>query len=799
MASRFTLRDLRRHVALTFAAVAATIRSLGCLERELAAARRTASELKTLEGRFRDILESMEEWAWEVDAAGRYTYASPKVAEILGYSPDEIIGRTPFDFMSEGEAERVKNVFLDHVARKALFRRLDNANLRKDGTIVHLETTGFPVLSSHGQLLGFRGVDRDVTESRRAEAALRERDELYRTAFHTSPDAININRLSDGLFVDINDGFTRQTGFTREDVAGRTSLDINVWVDTAERERLVAELRRSGSVTNMEFRFRRKDGSLTTALMSARLIAIKGEPHILSITRDISERKRAEVLLQESEVRSRLLLEGMSIGFGIDDLNGRSLKPNEGLSRLLGYSAAELQAMSFVDYTDPAYVEQDRSLYRELAAGRRESYQIEKSYRTKDGRRVWGRITRALVREAGGRPEYCITALEDITQRKELEQSLVQREAQLSGILEASPAAIVLKDVERRYLMVNAAYGDFQGRRPEDLIGRRAEDFQDPEQAENTLREDRRVLESGRPFAFAETRVGRGGRERHYSVVKFPVWDRERAMIGIGMIAVDVTRQKRAEKALRAAKEKAEAANRTKTLFLANMSHELRTPLNSILGFSEMLALELFGPLETRYKEYSGLIRKSGTHLLGIINDLLDMSCIESEKVRLDMVPLDIAALVEESIVVLRELAEANRVTIRKDLAARCDVIGDEQRMRQVFINILSNAIKFSPGGTVTIAADGGPGGNRIVVADTGIGMSDEDIELALQPFGQAEQNPEVRRFQGTGLGLPIAKRLVELLGGTLDIASLKGKGTAVTITLPGAARQRRGRPRTAK
>ncbi len=740
----------------------------------------------------RELRDITCEWVWEVDLEGNYTFASDKIKDLLGYDTQDVMGRNRFDFVDVAESDQARRDFAVRASRRESFAGLENVFVRKDGSHTHLETNATPLFSPDGHLLGYRGIDRDVTERKKVQEESRESETRYRTAFQLSPDAVNINRLTDGLYIDINQGFTNLTGFTHEDVIGRTSSDIRIWADPGKRDALIRGLREAGAVDNLEAQFRRKDGSLTTALMSARVFSFKGEPHILSITRDISERKNIERLLEENEYRLRLLMENVSVGYGIEDLEGRTIKANEGLARMLGYTPDELRAMRFTDYTDPAYVNQDIVLFQELSEGKREAYRMEKLYLSKHGRPVWGRVTRVLVRDDRGKPQYCLGVVEDVTERKRLEESLFQREAQISGILEASPVSIFLKDKDCRYLVVNKAYCDVHSVNADEIVGLRVEDFQETEHARRSTVEDLNVLNSGRPFVFEETLPQAIGNARYFTVVKFPVLDRNGKLIGLGGISIEKTKEKLIENELRAEKEKAETANYTKSVFLANMSHELRTPLNSILGYSEAMSLGLFGVLPERYRDYSSLIHKSGRHLLAIIDDILDMSRIDADKIDIEFGSTNIGSLLDECIAFMKSMAEDNHVTISRDIEGIREIRADELRLKQAVLNILSNAIKFSPGGSVTVRARHDGEHHRITISDTGIGMSRADIQVALQPFGQAEQSAEVRRFHGTGLGLPLSKRLVELQGGTLEIDSVKGKGTKVIISLPSPSEDRR-------
>jgi signal transduction histidine kinase len=238
---------------------------------------------------------------------------------------------------------------------------------------------------------------------------------------------------------------------------------------------------------------------------------------------------------------------------------------------------------------------------------------------------------------------------------------------------------------------------------------------------------------------------------------------------------------------LLATKEAAEAANRAKTRFLANMSHELRTPLNAIIGFSSMMRDEILGPMPAVYRDYPNLVAESGEHLLGIINTVLEISRAEISEAALERGEIDIAGVVRFSIDQVKAMARRADVALSVELAPGLPRLhADGAKLRQVLINLVSNGIKFTrAGGRVVLqVAPDRHGGIAFVIQDTGIGIRPEDIALALTPFGQIDAG-QARQHDGVGLGLPLSKRLVELHGGTLEIASVLGQGTTVTVRLP--------------
>jgi signal transduction histidine kinase len=252
----------------------------------------------------------------------------------------------------------------------------------------------------------------------------------------------------------------------------------------------------------------------------------------------------------------------------------------------------------------------------------------------------------------------------------------------------------------------------------------------------------------------------------------------------------DFTVIKEREESLRFAKLEAEGANASKTRFLANMSHELRTPLNAIIGFSEIISAEMFGGLgNDKYLDYSKDILRSGRHLLSVINDVLDLVKSESGKMSLKSQALDMRDILQDCVSMMREQCRnAGLILNVQGLEQKLPLSGEPAKLRQIFLNLLSNAIKFTEkGGEITLAAEMVADAIFVSVSDTGIGMSPEDIEVAMQPFGQVDNRLE-RRYEGTGLGLPLTKSLAELHGASMVIESERQRGTKVTVTFPLAA-----------
>jgi PAS domain S-box-containing protein len=375
-----------------------------------------------------------------------------------------------------------------------------------------------------------------------------------------------------------------------------------------------------------------------------------------------------------------------------------------------------------------------------------------------------------------------------VTEERRHQAALRESHELLMRVIDAVPVMVSATDREGRFVFVNECYARRVGKPAASIIGLTPVEVRDDLQAHAAIERDRRIVARiDQPGTFEETIASPGGERRVLLTTKALLQDRAGPTVLVVTASLDISDRKTAELALVQAKDEAELASRSKTEFLANMSHELRTPLNAIIGFSQVMADELMGPLgSARYTGYARDICSSAQHLLGIISDILDVSKLEAGKAELDEEDGDIAAIVGDVLQLVRERARALEIGLQTDLPAdlppvRLDVL----KLKQVLLNLVTNAIKFSQaGGEVTLSARLAPDALRIVVADRGIGMDEDEVATAVSRFGQVA-SAWSRKHPGTGLGLPLAIGLVELHGGTLTIESRKGDGTTVTVCLP--------------
>jgi PAS domain S-box-containing protein len=636
---------------------------------ELAAAQQ---RLLHSDARFQATFEQAAAGIAMVATDGRWLRVNRRLCAIVGYTADELMATNFQQITHPDDLKADLDLLRQLLAGEIQTYALEKRYLRKDGAEVWVRLAVVLVRTATGVPDYFVAVIEDNSARRRAEDALRESEVRYRTAFLTGPDAININRLPDGLYIDVNERFLRMSGWTRDEVIGRTSSEINIWRNLEDRRRMVDMLQRSGSCENLEAEFVMRDGSVLTGLLSAHVITVGGERCTLSITRDITERKRIEIAMRRSEQRASDLIDGAMdaiISVGTDQ---RIVRFNRAAERVFGIGAEAAMGSSIERFIPPSL----RARHAELV----ESY------------------------AANGRTERHMAALPELTGLR-ADGSEFQFEATLSRI-----------------------------------------DTDDGPQMTVMLR--------------------------------------------------DVTE-------LKAAREE-RAAHEARTEFLSRVSHELRTPLNAILGFAQLLRLDrsaLQSPVQRAHLER---IHQSGEHLLALVNDVLDLSRIEAGQMRLSIEAVNLAALTEECQAMLAGLAAAREVVMatRASSAAQrglaldpraasteTDAPGvpwvqaDRLRLKQVLLNLLSNAIKYNrPGGEVALSwrADGGQWQLRI--ADTGRGMTAEQLAHLFEPFNRL--GVERSRIEGTGIGLVVARGLTELMGGQLNVDSTAGRGTVITLSL---------------
>ncbi len=458
---------------------------------------------------------------------------------------------------------------------------------------------------------------------------------------------------------------------------------------------------------------------------------------------------------------------------------GRIQTVNQAACDLLGYRAEELVGQPVDILFADKNITPEGSLYEELN-GQGSIANIEKTYLAKDGRKIPMLFSGSTMHDSSGRALGIVFMAQDITVRKEEEQKLKL----FSEAVEAANEGVQIIDLNGNIIFSNRAAEAIYGYSSYELKGKNFTEMNaDPEFAGSAILQN---LKENYEWT-GELMM------KHKDSRIFPVWlsismikDNEDEPLAFVGIISDLTERKRVEE-ICLENVRLSHASRAKSEFLANMSHELRTPLNSIIGFTELMKQKVTGELTDKQERYIDNVLSSSNHLLKLINDILDLSRVESGKIDLVIEKLYLSEIIDESLLLMKEKANKHNVILKKEVDPAIDLIKvDRLRLKQILFNLLSNAAKFSKpeGGTVTIAAKKEEDMVKISVSDTGIGIKEENLERLFKEFEQLDSGIS-RKYGGTGLGLAITKKLVELHGGKIRAESTIGEGSTFTFTLP--------------
>ncbi len=565
---------------------------------------------------------------------------------------------------------------------------------------------------------------RAVAEAARtvAVARLGESEAKLRKIFATTNDSITISRLGDGRYIDLNEGFTTASGYTREEILKHTAASLSIWDDPTKLQLFLREIRKTGTVANFELRMRTKSGSVSLFLVSATIMELDGEACVVAIGKDITTLKQ---------------------------------------------------------------VERDLIAARELMRA-----QIETLERTEE------RLRAEIVERSRA-----------MKQREEAVRELADSEGKLRRIFEATPDAMSIARIsDGRIIAVNESVCAMSGLTREELVGRVTEET--GIWSDDGLRRFSQALRSKGSVKDFE------GMLRHKSGRVIPhIVSGVVAELGgelcVISVAHDITERKRVETELIAARGAALAASLAKSEFLSAMSHEIRTPMNAILGMADML---WESELDAEQRRYLATMRSNSNTLLDLINEILDLAKVESGRLHLEQIPIDLRDLIEKLLETLAVRAQSKGLELigRIVPGTLTALRGDPLRLRQILFNLVGNAIKFTHAGEIELTlertgpptgytvTDGATGNGlaparvsgdatawmRFTVRDTGIGISAMQARSIFSSFTQADSSM-ARKYGGSGLGLTIVKRLVDLMGGAIAVASTPGSGSSFTVTVP--------------
>jgi len=733
--------------------------------------------LRYSENLHRELLESLPDAVF-IHIDEKIVFVNAAAVRLFGAeSVDQLIGKDSLGFVPvEDRAlqlERRKTVLNKH-------DQLDPAEQRRvrlDGSIVDVETVA-TFIEWEGAP-AFLGVVRDITARKEVEAAYEETERRFSAVTDNMPGAVfqRVMEPSGKLsFSYASAGIEEVTGLSAEELRD----DLSPFVDLIRSDfheeyfRNLQESAENLTPLSMEIPLIKKDGS-------AVLLRSMGRPHPRDdgaivwdgVVMDVTEQRQTEESARQAHLWLLQAIETMPNGFMLWDKDDRLVLWNH---RVMTY------------HPNPKIIAEG-ALFEDVVGGvaddveRRQRHQeANGSYECRGGGNRWYTVTEHRTPEG-----FTVTLTAEVTDRRENEERLRESDERYRALVNLLPDAVYVHKGGYIVLSNEAALNLFGADTPEDLMGKEALDLTDPEFHEIVVKRRGLIVGEGTRTVFMRQKRLRLDGSWFWAEVAAAAIDWEGERGGI-VVMRDVTEQIKAEEVLIRSKEEADIANRTKTEFLANMSHELRTPLNAIIGFSDLMQREMFGPLgNEQYTDYARDIYQSGSHLHDVINDILDLSKIEAGKLDLSEAEVELGSCVERCLRVVAPRADEGGLKIESKIdGALPRIMADERKIKQIVINLLSNAVKFTDrGGSISISAQYDPADSIVlIVRDTGIGIAEEDLAQALMPFGQVDSTLS-RRHEGTGLGLPLTKSLVELHGGTLSVDSTIGVGTSVIFRLP--------------
>jgi two-component system sensor histidine kinase/response regulator len=784
----------------------------------------TASKLRDLyaalqksAAQFRSLIENATDLITVITPEGRVTYASPSSGKILGYLPEDLTGRHVFDFIHPDDVPALLTLGAQSRAG-APVSTLELRFQQKDGTPGILECSVCNLLD-HPAVQGVVMNSRDVTarrqaeeqirklhedlERRRVDEAIRVSEQRYRRLFERNLAGV-CRATMDGRFLDCNDAFARMLGYeSREELLAQPVLSI--YFDPAEREAYWAKLREDGSLSNHELCLRRKDGSPLWVLVNGTLLenGAEGQQVQEATLIDITERKQAEAALIQERQLLRTLMDNLPDKIYFKDRESHFTRINKAHAEAFGLSdAAHAIGKTDFDFFTDEHAQQAYADEQEIIRTGQPIVAKEEKETWPDRHVTWASTTKMPLRDAHGNIVGTFGVSRDTSDRKRAEEALQVSERQLAQAMDMALLAHWEFDTATGMFTFNdrfyALYGTTAAREGGYQMSAEAyaREFLFPEDdhivTDATTEQLASTDAGGGPTL--EHRIRRGDGETRDIVVRVSVIkDSEgRAIRALG-VNQDITERKRAEVELQKAKETAEAAkgiaedaSQAKSEFLATMSHEIRTPMNGIIGMTE-LALDT--ELTPEQREYLGMVKTSADSLVAVINDILDFSKIEAGRFDLETIEFDLLSHLEDTVKAHAFRAHQKGLELvlhtAPDLPA--GVTGDPTRLRQIVINLLGNAIKFTEHGEIVISVEtasrqGGEIELHFSVADTGLGIPREKQQVIFEAFTQADAST-TRKYGGTGLGLAISSRLVKMMGGRIWVESELGKGSTFHFT----------------
>ena len=724
------------------------------------------------------------------DARGVINFVNDETCRTSKYSREELIRQDSVIFDSGFHSEKFFNDLWNTISSGSIWKN-EIKNKAKDGSFYWTDTTIVPFLDVNGKPYQYVSIKRDITKQKQEESQLNQ-------FFNLSLDYFCVANTK-GFFERVSPGFSSELGFSQEELLSQSFFNFIHEDDVESSMKVLEKLGQGFSSTNFETRFKCKNGEYKILSWNATPDQEMGV--IYATARDITQSKK----VNEENKRLSLVAKGTDNIVIITDKNRKMQWGNQAFETATGYSLSEVigkNPRTFLHYdeTSPA-----TSMDIREALNKEMTFKGEIKNISKDGRKYWIDLNISPVYNDNDELVNFIAIETDITEKKRKDLSIRNLLETQNSIFNGVGHAVMFSNAEGVIQIINKAGLNLVDYTSQEVIGKMSIlNFHDPDEVlkrsqELTLELGKKIEPDFNTFIAKTTLEYSNFDANEWTYIaksgkRIPVWmsvtcirNTEGTILGYFSAAEDYTIKKQAESDLINAKNLAEMAVYAKDSFLANMSHEIRTPLNAIIGFTELLSQRDLDPVQS---EYVGNIQIAGDNLLLLINDILDLSKIDSGQLVIEPYPFNIKNILTHVFSLLKVKADQRDLEFNLLLDANLpeSVVGDKGRLNQIIMNLAGNAIKFTESGEVSISVKKMTETDTTVtlkfsIKDTGIGITQEKLSTIFDRFTQAEAST-TRKFGGTGLGLSIVKQLVELQGGEISVKSKIGQGSEFYFSL---------------
>ncbi|MCF8242308.1 MAG: PAS domain S-box protein [Melioribacteraceae bacterium] len=752
---------------------------------------RIVEALRESEERFRLIAENTADTINVFDFDLKPIYASPSIEKLRGITVEESMKETLDKVMTPESFKKVMDAYkqqlelekrADSDPQRAVVLEIEE--YRKDGSTVLVEVTASFLRDESSKPIGILAVSRDITRRKQAEIKLIESEQKLRNVFNTISEALTFNELIydengdivDYRIIEVNPAFEKDTGLTREQAIGKKATELygmkpdyinKFWKENSNSQRPI--------ITEMYIEQIDRWKHI--------IASCPVENKIVISYFDITEKKKIEAALVESEKKYRAIFNNSPLGIFRSTLEGQFLELNPALAKMLGYDSPEIVIKEIYDIAKQIYIRsEDRAdiITTQLAA--KEIKQHLCRFRRKDGSEFIANQYLRTVRDSDGKPLYLEGIMEDITEQKHAENEVMK----LSEAVAQSPASIIITDLDGNIEYVNKTFEEKSGYSFREVLN------ENPRILKSGYNKDEdyialwKTIRAGKTWRGELLNKKKNGEYYWEEVLISPITNADGKPVNYLAVKQDITERKQITEALIEAKEKAETSAKLKSEFLAQMSHEIRTPINVVLSYSSLLSEEFKGSKDELKKEIFQGMENAGKRIIRTTDLILNMSEIQTGTYEPSPKKLNLYSDILNNLFIefSKSAKRKGLEFLIKNKAPKCNIIADEYSVTQIFGNLIDNAIKYTKKGKVEVIINEEPEHLSVSVNDSGIGISKEYIPSLFEAFSQEEQG-YTRKFEGNGLGLALVKKYCAINNAEINVESEKGRGSTFTVRLP--------------